>query len=378
MLEWMNDPIFNAYDIILMVTFLEAIIISGFLFIKPADEVSHYFLPAFMIVVGAGQLCFLVTYNPVVSIGLGNILSQQFFSLIAFVFYWQGPLLYAYMHALTSGGYQFRWTDLLPLPVFLILLLTDPMSWFGELMEDLFWREHIFIGVVGFFINFIYGIFCLLHMRRYTDRLKDRFSTVEHLDFFWLRFLALGFLVIWGLEVIPPFVIASTWPWWLRETIVHAPGVIELLMLNFLVFSSLLYSRNIAAIGHSAHAMDELPDYSSNIEREAERIKQVMEAEQLYLTPGLTVEKLADHLAIPEKLVSQIVNRHFEMNFYEFVNSYRVGEAKRLLKTAELRDQPIHVIYEAAGFKSKSSFFTLFKKAVGITPSQYRDKFCES
>jgi AraC-like DNA-binding protein len=72
--------------------------------------------------------------------------------------------------------------------------------------------------------------------------------------------------------------------------------------------------------------------------------------------------------------LSMIINRHFGANFYTFINSYRIDEAKRMLKDPAKIDITITEIYLAVGFNSKSVFYTFFKKLEGMTPTKYRQQ----
>ena len=59
-------------------------------------------------------------------------------------------------------------------------------------------------------------------------------------------------------------------------------------------------------------------------------------------------------------------------NFNQFVNSYRLKEAKILLKqTPELS---ISEVSELSGFGSVNSFLRIFKNTEKITPTEYRNK----
>ena len=59
-------------------------------------------------------------------------------------------------------------------------------------------------------------------------------------------------------------------------------------------------------------------------------------------------------------------------NFYDFVNHYRVQEAKEQLGNPALSQKTIQRVFEDVGFNSKSTFNTIFKKVTGQTPSEYR------
>jgi AraC-like DNA-binding protein len=95
-----------------------------------------------------------------------------------------------------------------------------------------------------------------------------------------------------------------------------------------------------------------------------------METEKPYLDDALTLQKLAEKISIPEKQLSILINQSAGKHFFDFINEFRINYAKTLLK-----EQPqltvLEVLYEA-GFNSKSSFYTAFKKETGITPTDYR------
>ena len=97
-----------------------------------------------------------------------------------------------------------------------------------------------------------------------------------------------------------------------------------------------------------------------------------MESEKPHLDSDLTLPKLADHLQIPPHHLSQIINESLKQNFFDFVNGYRVEEAKQLLLDPEKSSFTVLAIAEEAGFNSKTVFNTAFKKGTGKTPSAFR------
>jgi AraC-like DNA-binding protein len=91
---------------------------------------------------------------------------------------------------------------------------------------------------------------------------------------------------------------------------------------------------------------------------------------KIYMEPDITLDRLAEALNIMPRDLSMLINRHFGVNYYEFINRYRIDEAKRML--AESTAVSITDIYLAVGFNSKSVFYTFFKKLEGVTPTAYR------
>ena len=101
-------------------------------------------------------------------------------------------------------------------------------------------------------------------------------------------------------------------------------------------------------------------------------IKKSMESDKAYLDPDLTLAKLAEAASIPAKHLSQVINEQSGLNFNDFINRYRVDEAKRRLLDPAARDCKLLRIAFEAGFNSKSVFNGAFKKNTGISPSEFR------
>jgi AraC-like DNA-binding protein len=103
----------------------------------------------------------------------------------------------------------------------------------------------------------------------------------------------------------------------------------------------------------------------------------LMEEEKLYLDPELSVTKLARCLGLAKEHISQIINQQFYMNFNQFLNKYRIEEAKKRLKDPKENQYVVLKIAYDVGFNSKSTFNTAFKKFTGMSPSQFREKHQE-
>lgn len=102
------------------------------------------------------------------------------------------------------------------------------------------------------------------------------------------------------------------------------------------------------------------------------RIRRHMETVKPYLDPNFVISMLADAVAIPVYHISFTINNRFQQNFNEFINSYRIEEAKRkLTEPGHSRTPILNIAYEV-GFNSKSAFNNAFKKYTSMTPTQYR------
>ena len=103
-----------------------------------------------------------------------------------------------------------------------------------------------------------------------------------------------------------------------------------------------------------------------------DKIDKLINDQELFKNPNLTLPQLAKHLNIRTHLLSQFVNDNLSKNFSQFINEYRIEEAKHLLNTNS--NLKIEVIAEQCGFNSNSTFYTAFKKITGTTPSKFLNK----
>ena len=110
-------------------------------------------------------------------------------------------------------------------------------------------------------------------------------------------------------------------------------------------------------------------------DRYVRRLVEAMEKEKPYLDCELTLQKLARRLSIHPHHLSQIINERLNQNFFDFINSYRVEEAKKRLIDPGEKHFSIIAIAEEVGFNSKSAFNSVFKKYVNMTPSEWRKTY---
>lgn len=100
----------------------------------------------------------------------------------------------------------------------------------------------------------------------------------------------------------------------------------------------------------------------------------LMEREKLFLETELTLLDLANKLELPSYQVSLAINEGLNKSFYDVINGYRVEEAKRLLADPKNLNYTILSVGFEAGFNSKTTFNTVFKKFTGLTPTDFRNR----
>jgi len=103
-----------------------------------------------------------------------------------------------------------------------------------------------------------------------------------------------------------------------------------------------------------------------------DKLESLMKEKRPYLEGDLSLSKLAEFIEITPHHLSYLLNEGFNKNFFQYVNHYRVKEAKKLLLSEEYKHISIIGIAYDSGFNSKTAFNTVFKKETGLTPSLFK------
>ena len=110
-------------------------------------------------------------------------------------------------------------------------------------------------------------------------------------------------------------------------------------------------------------------DLPSELEAIKDDIEKLMKYDKLYQEPSFSRADLARELNLPEAQISNIINSGFGINFAQYINGYRVKEARYLLASTH---QAVSDIAELTGFNSIASFNRVFKDLAGQTPTHFR------
>lgn len=120
---------------------------------------------------------------------------------------------------------------------------------------------------------------------------------------------------------------------------------------------------------------DEQPEERSEIPEEClslfSRILKLMDSTRDIYMQGFGIDDLASILHEPPRNVSKAINACARTNFHQFLNGYRIREACRIMQTTDFEVHTVEYVAETVGFKSRTSFASLFKKTIGLTPSEY-------
>lgn len=105
----------------------------------------------------------------------------------------------------------------------------------------------------------------------------------------------------------------------------------------------------------------------------AATLERLMLEEKLYRRGELSLAQLAIALGASIHQTSELLNVHIGMNFYDYLNRYRLSYACSLLRDPMCEWRIIDVAFES-GFSNKNSFYRCFRAAYGQTPVEYRNR----
>lgn len=97
----------------------------------------------------------------------------------------------------------------------------------------------------------------------------------------------------------------------------------------------------------------------------------LLDIEKIYKQSDISLEKLSQKMGTTRHSASQVINEHFQLNFFELINRYRIEEASEILKNDTYKSMNIIEVAYEVGFNNKVTFNKSFKKFLSQTPSQY-------
>lgn len=372
----MKAYIFNIHDVVLLMTMAECFLLAIFQTVLPVfNRLASILLSTFLLCVGVSSACILILWNP-------NVGTHWFFDLYLLPYFLvaaltlKGPALYFYVSSITQESFRFKphhfWhlTPTLVTMAWVTIFRMDGLdlnyravdtSDFARSMVNYVWHAVKFVPLV-------YGIAAVILTQRYRTRLKDQYSDFSTTEPGWLNILTVGFVVSWTLSGIA-HIIAQTASPDLSDSFGIADNYIIFILMNALFTYSLVYAHTLLTT-KPEQTKDKHDEKLT--ESAIEKVQLGMEQQKLYLKHNLNIEEFSKRIDLPVKEVSAVINKHYGTNFFEFMNSYRVEEAKRLLSDANHADMTVLDILLQSGFNSKSAFHRFFNRLVGVSPTEFR------
>ena len=233
------------------------------------------------------------------------------------------------------------------------------------------------VQIYSFSVSLALLVYLTLSIKRHTKMLCDNVGNMEYFDLRWSTYLiALFFVVqlVWSIESL------SQQSWFSSSASEHNL-IFDTLYCIFIMIVALFVMKKIIkqeVFIVSAEETEETetnePDIvtSTNNALINSHIEQIILEKRYYQDNTLTLQKLAQHLGTNRQYLSNYINKEKHMTFYDYINDFRLNEAKTMLDCKGIDNQhSLEDISMMAGFNSYSTFLRSFKKKFGQTPSQY-------
>ena len=380
-----SSVLFNFHDVILLMTAMQCLFCFLLLCLTiDRNKRSTLFLALFLLAHALIPINELVMWGAEFKMTARDLFpSLYFFPMVAY--YIDGALLYLCFKALVFKDFSLTKIDLfhfIPLMAYItfigLVFYSKPQDIRLEMINSesfVYSASYVYMEFLSKLIRVFYAIACFSLISRYSSRLQDTNSNMEKVHLSWLRALVIGFLLVMVSEAILVAAkiinIYTNFSFSLFVNIGLTGYYITFALVNLLVFTAVRYFgafEQVNEIKITKKVRDERffqPELALSVD-------DAIRGGQIYMDPDITLDKLAESLKILPRDLSSLINRHFGINFYEFINRYRIEEAKRMLTSEEYKATTITDIYLKVGFNSKSVFYTFFKKLEGMTPSQCR------
>jgi AraC-like DNA-binding protein len=321
-----------------------------------------------------------------------------------------GPFLYLYTAAMTNqlpANKKLLLLHFIP-PLLSALLFAGFYVLPAEQKLEIYknkgagYEMQIAVNIAAIYISGIFYVcWCYILLRRHKLNIAEQFSYTEKINLNWLRYLVYGIGVIWVVVLIG------------EDEWIFSAVVLFVLLLGFFgirqagIFSQAnqlvilqekkaeeaeviaekdvlentapgLNQQGVIYTGDSAddpvttkkkYSKSGLTDeQAGQLQKELTRL---MEKEKLFTESELTLSDLAARLNIHPNYLSQVINEKEETNFYDYINTLRIEEFKKIAALPENEKYTLLTLAYECGFNSKSSFNRYFKKVNGLSPSEY-------
>ena len=310
------------------------------------------------------------------------------------------PIVYLYVRVMLFNKQKLKFLDFLHIIPFLLVFInylpfyllpiSNKKDIIQELLKDINTSYKIQVGYLSEYIinifrilqNLIYLIFQWKLIITFNKQNKNievekqinnvikwlriftSLSTISLFAFMLLAFTALVFQDIYAdgfIFHLPDYIFASCF-FIISTYLLTHPSI-------FAGLPFIKYKQTPSTL--ILNQTDYIPYIEQDYSTEIAIILDYFETKKPYLKKGLNISQLAVEINIPTRLISFIINQHFEMRFNEFINKYRISYIKEKINEKYLDSFTLNSLASEAGFSNLTTFIAAFKKIENCTPSEY-------
>lgn len=351
------------------------LLFSGFLLtVKTQKKLNNQLLAAFLIITAIDISAFF--YHKIIEVPLSIEMLRN--SISSF----KNPLLFLYILSVIYTNFKLQWKHLIHLLPWAIAIITLLPNFFmvDENAKRTFlntYDENIEIKMLAIFgdvLSLTYLFAEIYYIARYRKLLLENFADNNTFkNYNWLKQLAILLLIGQALTWVKNYARVNTT---LEDT-----NILRIIILTYgigficwLFLKAVNSPKLFRGIDVNLKTSQEIQGKKKNevVNHQLDFLKNYMATQKPYLDPSLTIRKLAADLKMNTRDLSVLINQSLNQHFFDFVNEFRIEEAKTILKNPSKKDFTVLEILYEVGFNSKSSFNTAFKKHTGLTPTQFR------
>ena len=316
-----------------------------FLFLKRLQNNSHYFLAGLLLALSIRIVkSVFFFFNP--------DLSKDFLQLGLSACFMIGPFLLAYVLSTLNDSKRVFYISVTGL-ISLILLIGVVGYLYPYSSRPDLWGGAFYKG-----INYIWMLFVVLSMNIAQASIRKLWRQKGKLSYSEIVMLnvLIGSFIVWVAYFFSSYTS-------------YIVGAISFTFVLYLSIFLLYFQRKA-----SKEKKNNKSRYTNKIDTEevaelVKKMKALIEQEAIYKDPNITLPEFSKKLHERPHLISQVLNDNLKINFTNFINLYRIEEAKKLL--LKQKNLKVEVISEMCGFNSTSAFYTAFKKVTNTTPSKF-------
>jgi AraC-like DNA-binding protein len=384
----MTGITFNIWAVIILLGAIQGLFLAFYLFSKPENRRANKWLAFLLAVISLHLLEYAADISGI------TLLYPALIAITYPLIFCIGPVYFFYCHYLLDKNYSLNYKAMLHfIPAVLVLLVMFPFYMMPASEK----------------INFIRGlsdgksinipadqlVFMALHVLQTVAYVFASYKLIGRREEELKHFSSDGF-ALKKLEWLNAFNVRFSIYLLLYLALVITLTIINSYQVQVDYVMLLITSCSIYAIGYAAIQSPEifkalpdltlpqppadvapkesLPRNGSKHSELKEKLLLLMESNKPYLKSDLKISELADLLSVPSYQLSQVINDEFLVSFYDFINKYRVEDAKKLLVEDNRNYKILAIAYEV-GFNSKATFNRVFKKFTDLTPSDFKEKF---
>ena len=293
-----------------------------------------------------------------------------------------GPVLYFYTRSVVYRSFEWKTRDalhLLPFVAFTVgfqiyyhLQTPDHQAVIQSAIQQQKLPAGFYYSIVVVYAHiasYLYSAY--REIISYRLELQQRFSQLQKRNLDWLMFMILSVAVVLLVSFVYsllPLATQALLHWGLIVVIAFIFGFV-----NTIVWKALKQPLIFSGVEEEQESVNNSATFTDSERTEFDRrMREAIKTEHVFLNSDLTLDELAERTGIASKKLSQFINQTYRQNFFDFINSFRIEEAKRIMTESKDPKLTVMEVMYQSGFNSKSSFNNLFKKKTGLTPSEFR------